>query len=326
MHTTTVVKPVAPRYVVTQQDGTLRVTLPSRKKWLAIIPPGLFVVVWAALMMVVAIGGLLFLVQLLARPETLVSELFPLAFFAIWIGLFSVGGLIALYNPVWNLAGREVIDVSRQRIRLSRVIPGWGRSRDYLAEHIRDLRVSPQFIPRLYRYRVNLFSLGEGRGQLAFDYGARTIRFAFFSGEEQRILGSERYAATHAADLLRYQAVLVVDNGSGRITGMSTQGQGDLLALWRSMFGAIPSLGPFVVTPVDKDGTDHLSFLNYGVPSFNYDQEIHRYDITHHSELDAFDHVLPRDVEQMATVMAVNALQLADLPKLLPRHQMTKAP
>ena len=191
MHTTTVVKPVAPRYVVTQQDGTLRVTLPSRKKWLAIIPPGLFVVVWAALMMVVAIGGLLFLVQLLARPETLVSELFPLAFFAIWIGLFTVGGLIALYTVLWNLAGREIIDVSRQRIRLSRVIPGWGRSRDYLAEHIRDLRVSPQFIPRLYRYRVNLFSLGEGRGQLAFDYGARTIRFADADEAEVKMILAE---------------------------------------------------------------------------------------------------------------------------------------
>ena len=176
MHTTTLVQPVAPRYVVTHQDGTLRIILPSRKQGLTIIPAGLFVVAWAAIMLVVAVGAVLGLVQLLAHPETLAEELFPLIFFTLWIGLFSVGGLTALYTTVWNLAGREVIDVSRQRLRLSRVIPGWGRSRDYLAEHIRDLRVSPQFIPRLYRYRINLFSLGEGRGQLAFDYGARTIR------------------------------------------------------------------------------------------------------------------------------------------------------
>ena len=191
MHTTTIVKPIAPRYVVTQQDGTLRITLPSRKQWLTIIPGGLFVVAWAAIMMVVAVGGVLVLLQLLAHPETLAAELFPLAFFTIWIGLFSVGGLIALYNTVWNLAGREVIDVSRQRIRLSRVIPGWGRSRDYLAEHIRDLRVSPQFIPRLYRRQMSLFSLGEGLGQLAFDYGARTIRFADADEAEAKMILAE---------------------------------------------------------------------------------------------------------------------------------------
>ena len=191
MHTTTIVKPVAPRYVVTQQNGTLRITLPSRKKWLTIIPAGLFVVVWAAIMMVVAIGGLLFLVQLLAHPETLVSELFPLIFFIIWIGLFTVGGLIALYTTLWNLAGREVIDVSRQRIRLSRVILGWGRSRDYLAENIRDLRVSPLFIPRFYRRQMSLFSLGEGLGQLAFDYGARTIRFADADEAEAKMILAE---------------------------------------------------------------------------------------------------------------------------------------
>lgn len=191
MHTTTIVQPVAPRYVVTEQDGTLRITLPSRKQWLTIIPAGLFVVAWAAIMIVVAIGGVLVLLQLLAHPETLAVELFPLIFFTIWIGLFSVGGLIALYTTLWNLAGREVIDVSRQRIRLSRIIPGWGRSRDYLAEHIRDLRVSPLFIRRFYRHRINLFSLGEGQGQLAFDYGARTIRFADADEAEAKMILDE---------------------------------------------------------------------------------------------------------------------------------------
>jgi hypothetical protein len=35
--------------------------------------------------------------------------------------------------------------------------------------------------------------------------------------------------------------------------------------------------------------------------------------------VDDYDHVVPSDVAQAATVMAVNAWQLANMPQLLPR-------
>jgi carboxypeptidase Q len=63
----------------------------------------------------------------------------------------------------------------------------------------------------------------------------------------------------------------------------------------------------------------HLPFLRYGVPAFNYDQLSRGYDHTHHSQVDDFDHALPADVAQAATVMAATAFQLANLPTLLPR-------
>ncbi|HJQ21024.1 MAG TPA: hypothetical protein VJ867_11800, partial [Gemmatimonadaceae bacterium] len=69
-----------------------------------------------------------------------------------------------------------------------------------------------------------------------------------------------------------------------------------------------------------KTGTDHLSFLPAGVPAFNYDQLPRGYDHTHHSQVDVFDHTVPNDITQAATVMAVNAWQLANLDRLLPRH------
>ena len=43
------------------------------------------------------------------------------------------------------------------------------------------------------------------------------------------------------------------------------------------------------------------------------------YDHTHHSQVDDYDHVVPRDVAQAATILAVNAWQLADMPSMLPR-------
>ena len=147
----------------------------------------------------------------------------------------------------------------------------------------------------------------------------RTIRFVLFSGEEEGLFGSQEYVFSHEKELNRIQALLVLDNGTGRITGMETQGHDELRDLWGSMFAPITSLGPLAVRSGIKTGTDHLAFIPYGVPGFNYDQMSRGYDQTHHSQVDDYNHTVPRDVVQAATVMAVNAWQLAQLPELLPR-------
>ncbi len=147
----------------------------------------------------------------------------------------------------------------------------------------------------------------------------RTIRFALFTGEEEGLFGSQRYAERHAAELAKYQAVLVLDNGTGRVTGMSLQGHNEMHDLWQSLFAPVASLGPFAIQARDKGGTDHLSFIPFGVPSFNYDQLTRGYNHTHHSQADTFEHAVIGDVQQCATVMAVTAYELANLPKLLPR-------
>ena len=149
----------------------------------------------------------------------------------------------------------------------------------------------------------------------------RTIRFVLFTGEEQGLFGSQAYAASHEKELDRYQAVLVLDNGTGRITGMALQNREELRDMWKSMLAPVAGggLGPLVVRTGFKTGTDHLAFIQDGVPSFNYDQLSRGYDFTHHSQVDDYNHVVPSDVAQAATIMAVNAWQFADMPALLPR-------
>ena len=147
----------------------------------------------------------------------------------------------------------------------------------------------------------------------------RTIRFALFSGEEEGLYGSHMYARDHAAELPKFQSVLVLDNGTGRILGVALQGRNELRDMWTSLFVPASAIGPFKVRPGNKGGTDHLSFLPYGVPAFNYDQETRGYDHTHHSQIDTFDHAVIPDLMQAATVMAINAYQLANLDELLPR-------
>lgn len=151
----------------------------------------------------------------------------------------------------------------------------------------------------------------------------RTIRFILFSGEEQGLLGSRAYAAAHQKEADSIQAVLVVDNGTGMIVGQALQGRDQDSTLWRNLFAPVASLGASAVRSANKTGTDHLSFVPYGVPAWNFDQMSRGYGHTHHSQVDTFDHAIESDLKQAAAVMAVTAYELANYPVLLGRGKKT---
>jgi carboxypeptidase Q len=147
----------------------------------------------------------------------------------------------------------------------------------------------------------------------------RTIRFILFTGEEQGLIGSRKYAETHAAEADSIQAVIVLDNGAGAITGQALQGRPDLYYLWRALLRPVHDLNADTVTDAMKGGTDHLSFLPYGVPGFNFNQITRGYNHTHHSQSDTYDKAIDWDLRQASTVMAVSAVELANLDGMIPR-------
>ncbi len=115
------------------------------------------------------------------------------------------------------------------------------------------------------------------------------------------------------------QAVLVLDNGTGMIVGQALQGRDDLADTWRALLAPVQHLGAANVRSAVKSGTDHLAFAYYGIPSFNFDQHPRGYFHTHHSQSDTFDKAVEGDLRQASAVMAATALELANLPTLLPR-------
>jgi hypothetical protein len=147
----------------------------------------------------------------------------------------------------------------------------------------------------------------------------RTIRFILFTGEEQGLIGSRKYAEAHAAEADSIQAVLVLDNGVGAITGQALQGRPDLYGLWRALLAPVRALNADTVTDAMKGGTDHLSFLPYGVPGFNFNQITRGYNHTHHSQSDTWDKAIDWDLRQASTVMAVSAFELANLDAMIAR-------
>ncbi len=149
----------------------------------------------------------------------------------------------------------------------------------------------------------------------------RTIRFILFTGEEQGLIGSRKYAEAHAAEAESIQAVIVLDNGTGAVTGQALQGRTDLERLWRAILAPVAKLGADSVVDRNKGGTDHLSFLPYGVPGFNFNQLERGYNHTHHSQSDTYDKAIPADLMQASAVLAVSAFELANLPGMIPRGQ-----
>jgi carboxypeptidase Q len=140
----------------------------------------------------------------------------------------------------------------------------------------------------------------------------RTIRFAFFSGEEQACLGSRAYVAAHENELDRLKTVLIMDEGPQAPLGFQLHGRADLEANARKTLTSLTSLGAARVSLDATFDQDHAPFLVAGVPAFSLRVEPGEYDIHHHAITDTFDKVDPRLLAIDTAVMGVAAWSFAD--------------
>ena len=154
----------------------------------------------------------------------------------------------------------------------------------------------------------------------------RTIRVALWGGEEQGLLGSKAWVQQHlagdanAAARQKFSGYFNIDNGSGPIYGWYLQNREEVRPIFDGWLEPLKGLGARknVIEPVGS--TDHLSFIDAGVPGFNPIQDYVNYDIrTHHTNMDTAERVNPDDLRQSAIVMAAFAYQAANLDRKLPR-------
>lgn len=163
----------------------------------------------------------------------------------------------------------------------------------------------------------------------------RTIRIALWSGEEQGLHGSRNYVKNHFADpadmVLKpghsmISAYYNLDNGTGKIRGIYLQGNaaaGPIFAKWLEPFY---DLGAKTVTIDNTGGTDHQAFDAVGIPGFQFIQDVIEYDTrTHHTNMDTYDHLVPEDLKQAATIIASFVYNTAQLDQKIPRKELPKA-
>ena len=86
-------------------------------------------------------------------------------------------------------------------------------------------------------------------------------------------------------------------------------------------------LGATTVTMNTTGGTDHESFDGVGLPGFQFIQDEIEYDTrTHHTNMDLYERLVKKDLEEAAAVMASFAYNAAMRDAMLPRKPMPKEP
>jgi carboxypeptidase Q len=154
----------------------------------------------------------------------------------------------------------------------------------------------------------------------------RTIRFVLFSGEEQGLYGSQEYVKAHKNDLEKISAVLVHDTGTGRVLTLGLHDNYQDRELVDQVLAPLRELKLMEPRMARSFGTDHLSFDEVGVPGFFCIQDRAEYNLTHHSQSDAFDKVWKDSLNQGAQVLAAWAYNTANLPEMLPRRPLPYNP
>jgi len=179
----------------------------------------------------------------------------------------------------------------------------------------------------------------------------RTIRIALWTGEEEGLFGSRGYVKQHfgsaalstapdQAQLPEFMrrasgpleikpeqklisAYFNVDNGTGRIRGVYTQGNAAIGPIFAQWIAPLKDLGVTTITNRNTGGTDHLSFDAVGIPGFQFIQDMLDYESrTHHSNQDTVERLQPSDLKQIATVEAIFLYNAAQRDQMLPRKPL----
>lgn len=137
-----------------------------------------------------------------------------------------------------------------------------------------------------------------------------TIRFVFFSGEEQLSNGSRAYVEQHKSELDDIRAVFNIDCGALQPLGFRIHGRTDLETVSRKLLEPLAPLGSnHVYLDADFD-SDQETFIVAGVPI--YSLWTGDYDARHHTIIDTFERVDPLMVRLQTAVMAVAAYSFAE--------------
>ena len=162
----------------------------------------------------------------------------------------------------------------------------------------------------------------------------RTIRIALWGGEEQGLHGSRNYVKNHFADRAtmetkpeydKVSAYYNLDNGTGKIRGVYLQGNKSVDPIFTKWLEPFKDLGAQTITINNTGGTDHQAFDAIGIPGFQFIQDQIEYNTrTHHTNMDTYDHLVPEDLKQAATIVASFVYHTSQRDQRLPRKEKPK--
>lgn len=156
----------------------------------------------------------------------------------------------------------------------------------------------------------------------------RTMRFSFWSGEEQGLLGSRAYIRQYESTLEDTSAVFVWDGGTNVAAGIpSSEAMAEDL---HRAFASVKDLNPDYPFEIKVGkglpvgiGSDHDAFLRANVPGFFWTQKGRQdYRIGMHTQFDTFDLAIPEYLEHSVMVVALGGFGVANLDNKLSRENL----
>jgi hypothetical protein len=155
----------------------------------------------------------------------------------------------------------------------------------------------------------------------------RTITFILFTGEEQGGAGADAFVKNHAAELSKIDAVLIHDTGTGKVFSIALENLWETAPLMSEIY--LPLQEVFELQPLSTryfGSSDHVEFLNKGVPAYFCLQLPAHYREAHHSQTDTFDKVIPDQINEGAAFLAAWAWNVSEMPESLPHHAASTEP
>jgi carboxypeptidase Q len=155
----------------------------------------------------------------------------------------------------------------------------------------------------------------------------RTLRLALWSGEEQGLLGARAYVRAHLAGDAnkgardRMSVYFNIDPGKGPIYGWYLQNNDAVKPIFDAWLAPFQDKASGAIKNVRQGigSTDHLAFIEAGVPGFNPIQDYVDYDVReHHTNADLVERVKEADLRQNAMILAAFVYHAAMRAEMIP--------
>jgi hypothetical protein len=154
----------------------------------------------------------------------------------------------------------------------------------------------------------------------------RTVRVGLWGGHEMGVFGNRSHVRKHFADRVtqeikpgyeNFGAYFNVDHGSGRIRGVSIQGNEVLRSIFTEWMKPLHNLG---MSHLFHTGMVHEAYEEVGLPSFYFVQD-RMEERCYHSNMDFYDRLVPEDLMANSVILATFVYHAAMRDEKLPRNE-----
>jgi carboxypeptidase Q len=148
----------------------------------------------------------------------------------------------------------------------------------------------------------------------------RTLRVIAWIDEENLGRGHAEYAKTHASEMNNHVAALESDLGASHPMGFRAKITPEAEAKLQPVQDVLRAFGANLIElSNDSPEADIEPLAKVGVPAFGLMQDGRIYFKYHHTAADTLDKIVPRELQENATALAVMGYALAAMPDPLPR-------